>query len=423
MGISVAVVDIGTDKVVTLIGELEEGEGIHIIGVGEVKSVGVEKGVIKQLDTASRTIAISVRKAEEMAGVNVREVFINVSGHSLKSENFKESVSVSSTPAPVTDAHVQRLLELGRGKSVEENYEILHVIPRYYTLDDQSNIQDPRGLSGCRLSADIHVIKIGRNYSLNLQRAVEKAGFSVVGRVVSALASAEAVLREEEKEDGVLLIDMGAGLTDFVLYLDGSPALTGTIPFGGINVTKDISFYFRLPGDEAERIKKEKGHAFSDDVSEEEIITIKPRGETKQVSIYRKELAKVIEARIAEIIEGSDRVEGVFTRIERENFKISQARAGIVITGGCANLEGITQLVEDISGLAVRVGKPEGLIGLRDKVADPKFATAVGILKYALSSEDIRISPSKRVSSQNGLKESFLSKILEKVRKFFKDIA
>ncbi len=410
---TVASIDIGTDKIVALIGEVDSYGDIHIIGVGESKSRGIDKGSITRLGVAARAIATAVREAEEMSGQKVTDVVINVSGPNLKSQNEVGTTSVSPSPVEVEEEHIKRLLDMSIAKGKEDGFEIIHAIPRRYTLDDQEGIEDPIGLIGSKLAAQVHIVKVGTTLSRNLEKAVTSAGFEPVSKVVSALASARAVLREEEKEDGVLLIDMGAGLTDFVLFLEGHPVITGSIPLAGNVITKDISFFMKVDHEEAERIKKEEGIALVDMVKEGDVLKIKPRGETRELSIEKFRLAEVIQVRLEEI------VEKIVEEIEKSGFKLDSANAGVVITGGCANLKGIKEFLERFTDLPARVGIPTGLIGLKEKIEDPRYSTAVGLLKFSVLPEGV-VSEKKPVISRNN--SGNYKDIRERIKEFFREI-
>lgn len=410
---TVASIDIGTDKIVALIGEVDSYGDVHIVGVGETKSRGINKGSVTKLEVAARAIATAVREAEEMSGQKVREVVINVSGEKLRSQNEKDTVNISPSPVEVGEEHIGRLLERSIAKGKEDGFDIIHAIPRKYTLDEQDGIEDPVGLIGSKLTAQIHIVKVNTTLSVNLEKAVTSAGFEPVSKVVSAIASAKAVLKEEEKEEGVLLIDMGAGLTDFILFLEGHPVITGSIPLAGNTITKDISTFMRVDQEEAERIKKEGGVALVDMVKEGDVLRIRPRGEDRELSIDRFKLAEVIQIRLEEIIEK------VMERIEEAGFRLDSANAGVVITGGSANLEGMKEFLERFTDLPARVGVPEGLIGLKEKIEDPKYATAVGLLKFSVAPEGV-VQENRTVVSKNG--KGLFGNVVEKLKEFFREI-
>ncbi len=411
---TVASIDIGTDKIVALIGEVDTYGDIHIIGVGEARSKCINRGTITKLGVAARAIATAVREAEEMSGHKVTGVVINVSGEDLRSQNEKDTINISPSPIEIEEEHINRLLERSVAKGKEDGFEIIHAIPRKYTLDNQEGIEDPTGLIGSKLTAQVHIVKAPTTLIGNLEKAVVVAGFTPTVRVVSALASAKAVLTEEEKENGVLLIDIGAGLTDYALFIEGHPVVTGSVPMGGLNITKDIAFFMKVEQEEAERTKKENGVAFVDLVREGEIIKIKPKGEMREVAVERRQLAEVIQVRLEEILEK------VIGEIEKAGFKVDSANAGVVITGGTGNLQGIKDLVERFTDLPARIGIPTGVIGLKERIEDPKYATVVGLLKFAVSPEGMVSEAKAKVglsTNSSGFKD-----IIEKIKEFLREI-
>ncbi len=409
---TVASIDIGTDKIVALIGEVDTYGDVHIVGIGETRSRGIDRGSVTRLEVAARAISTAVREAEEMSGQKVSSVVINVSGPSVRSQNEKDTINISSNPVEVEEDHINRLIERSTAKGKEDGFEIVHTIPRRYVLDDQEGIEDPIGLIGSKLTAQVHIIKVGTTLSRNLEKVVSYAGYQPTSKVVSALASARAVLREEEKDDGVLLMDVGAGLTDFVLFLEGYPVITGCVPLGGNNITKDISFFMKVDNEEAERIKRESGVALVDLVKEGDILKIKPRGETREVTIERRHLAEVIQIRLEEIMEK------IVEKVEESGFKLDSANAGVVITGGTANLQGIKEFVERFTDLPARIGVPAGLIGLKERIEDPRYATAVGLLRFGITPEGL-LSEQKGTTANSS---SGIGAIIKKLKDFMKEI-
>ncbi len=409
---TVASIDIGTDKIVALIGEVDTYGDVHIVGIGESKSRGIDKGSVTRLEVAARAISTAMREAEEMSGQKISGVVINVSGSSIRSQNERDTINVSSNPVEVEEEHIVKLIERSTNRGKEDGYEIIHAIPRKFVLDDQEGIEDPVGLIGSKLTAQVHIIKVGTTLNRNLEKVVSYAGYQPTRKVVSALASAKAVLKEEEKDDGVLLMDIGAALTDFVLFIEGYPVITGCITLGGNNITKDISFFMKVDNEEAERIKRESGVALVDLVKEGDVLKIKPRGETREVTIERKHLAEVIQIRLEEIMEK------IITKIEEAGFKLDSANAGVVITGGTANLQGIKEFVERFTDLPVRIGVPEGLIGLKERIEDPRYATAVGLLKFGITPEGTLLEQKSSASNSRG---GFRG-IIKKLSDFFREI-
>lgn len=408
--------DIGTSKVVALVSEIDSYGDLHVIGIGESASKGIDRGYITRLDLAVDSVLNAIKEAQEMSGVKITNVILGISGPTIKSQNEKDTVSISSQPVEITPSHIDRLIERAMTRSKEEGYEIISAIPRKYTLDDQEGIIDPVGLIGSKLSAEVHVVKVGVSLIKNTERVVINAGINIGDKFLSPLASAEAVLSPEEKEEGVLLIDMGAGLTDFVVFSEGSILLTGSIPAGGLSITKDIAHFMKIPLDQAERIKIENGYALAEAVNESERIKVKPRGEEKEVSVSKKQLAEVIQIRLEEIMEK-------IADLVNKNISLDSLYAGIVITGGCAKMSGIREFLERYFDLPVRIGYPTGIIGLKEKVQDPSYATAVGLVKLAQKSS-IYNRQIMTLKEQNMEKENafILSNLITKLKSFLRDI-
>lgn len=408
--------DIGTSKVVALVGEVDSYGDLHVIGIGESPSKGIDKGYVTRLDLAVNSVLTAIKEAQEMAGSKISNVVLGISGPTLKSQNEKDTISISSQPIEIDYTHIERLIERAIMRSKEEGYEVLDAIPRKFILDDQEGVIDPVGLLGSRISAEVHVVKIGSSILKNTEKVVLNAGMEVLGKFLSPLASAEAVLTPEEKEEGVLMIDMGAGLTDFVVFLEGSILVTGCLPIGGSNITKDIAHFMKINVEQAERIKIENGFAYADLVNEAERVKIKPRGEEKEVSISRKQLAEVIQIRLEEIMEK------LSDYLNQQGVNLDSLHAGIVITGGSAKLAGMREFLERYFDLPVRIGYPMGVIGLKEKVQDPAYATSVGLIKLAHKSF---IFDKRDVFSKGHEKEkknSTFKNFVDMLMSFFRDI-
>ncbi len=412
---SIVGLDIGTNKIVALVAEIDNYGDTHIVGIGEAKSQGIDKGAVTKLDLASKAIQKALKEAEEMSGHRIDSVFISVSGVHIKSQNERDTISISPQPSDVDEQIVDRLLERAVAKAKEESYDILHTIPRNFILDDQEGILDPIGLTGSRLECEVHIIKAGISLLRNVERTVSVAGYKLHGKVFAGLASAEAVLTEEEKLEGVLLIDIGHSLTNFVLYMNGQPILSGTVPIGGYNITRDIAHYIKISTEEAERIKLESGVAYIGLVDEMEKIKIKPRGEDKEASTSRKSLAEVIQIRLEEIMDK------IVEKIKASNLRLENINAGVVITGGTAKLYGIKDFAEHYFEMAVRIGYPLNITGLKEKLQDPSYACVCGVIKLAQTMKDISYNVPQR-PIQRQLPSRNNAGILQRIINFFKDL-
>lgn len=414
---TITALDIGTSKVVALVGEGDSFGDIHVVGLGEAPSKGIDRGYITRLDLAVSSVVSALKEAQEMSGTKIKDVVIGVSGPTLRSQNEKDTISISPQPVEIEHGHIDRIIERAIMKAREDSYEVVSAIPRRFVLDEQEGIMDPVGLLGSKLTAEVHIIKAGVSLLRNMERVVQNAGMGIVGKYVSPLASAEAVLTQEEIEEGVLLIDMGAGLTDFVVFTEGSVLLTGTVSMGGMSITKDIAHFMKINTEQAERVKVENGYALADLVNEAERIKIKPRGEEKEITISRKQLSEVIQIRLEEIMEK------IAEAISAQGVSLDALNAGVVITGGGAKLAGLREFLERYFDLPVRIGYPSGVVGLREKVQDPAYATAVGLLRLAYRDVSMGQLKENKLMSDRKEDNSFrLSSLIEKVKSFFRDI-
>jgi cell division protein FtsA len=407
--------DLGTSKIVALLAEIDSYGDMHIIGVGEAPSKGIEKGQITRLDLAVASVLKAMKEAQEMAGIKPTSVNLGISSPVLKSQNERDTINISPQPVEIDEGQIERLLERATTRAKEEGYEIISAIPRKFILDDQEGVLNPVGLLGSKLTAEVHLIKVGTSLLKNIEKAVLSSGFAIAGRYPSILASAEAVLSQEEKEEGVLLLDIGAGLTDFILFVEGSPVLTGTVPIGGNSITKDIAHFMKINIEQAERIKIEHGFALADMVNESERIKIKPRGEDKETMVGKKEISEVIQIRLEEI------ADKVIEQINTQGINLSAINAGVVITGGSSKLAGIKEFFERYMDLPVRLGSPVGVIGLRERVQDPAYATAVGLLKLKpqlVQGYSLNTNP-EGLGGESKIK---LGSLLERIKSFFKEV-
>ncbi len=412
---AVASLDLGTSKIVVLLAEIDNYGDMHIIGVGEAPSKGIERGQITRLDLAVASILKAAKEAQEMAGVKLTSVNLGISSSVLKSQNERDTINISPQPVEIDESQIQRLIERATTRAKEEGYEIVSAIPRKFILDDQEGVLNPVGLLGSKLTAEVHLIKVGTSLLKNIEKAVLSSGFIIADKYPSILASAEAVLSQEEKEEGVLLLDLGAGLTNFILFVEGSPVLTGTLPMGGNSITKDIAHYMKITVEQAEKVKIEHGYALADSVNESERIKIRPRGEDKDSAVSKKEIAEVIQIRLEEI------ADKVLERINSNGINLSVINAGIILTGGSSKLAGIKEFFERYMDLPVRVGTPVGVIGLRERVQDPAYATAVGLLKLKPQFAQGFSLNEHRESLNKDSKLRFGS-LLERIKSFFKEV-
>ena len=364
--------DIGTTKVTAVVGEVD-ADGITILGVGNVPCRGLRKGVVSNIDWTVRAIQEAIESAQTMAGVEIRTVYAGVAGSHIRSQSSDGVAAVGG--GEVTRADVDRVLEGARAIPVDSDRQILHVLPREFVVDNQDGIRDPVGMSGVRLGVKVNLVTAATSCVQNVVRCAERCGLTVADVVLEPLASAEAVLSEDEKEIGVAVIDIGGGTTDLLIYVDGGIAHASVIPVGGNNVTADISAGLRTPMGEAERLKRNFGCALSRMVGDDEEIEVPGVGGHSPRKAARRVLSDIIEPRVEEIF-------AVLRKRIEDTGLLEQLSAGVVLTGGAVLLDGMTEFAEEILGMPVRLGLPVGVRGITQLVAGPQYATGVGLVQY-----------------------------------------
>jgi len=378
-------IDVGTTKVCTLVGRVEE-EAIRILGVGIEPSEGIRKGVIVDLAAASQAIVHSVEKAEQTSGVEITAALVSLAGAHVASINSRGVVGVSGDV--IDEYDIARALDAARAVAIPHNREIIHIIQRGFMVDGQDGINVPIGMHGFRLEVEAHIITAAAATAENLRQCVGAAGVDVLQFVLNPLASGDVVLTDSERQMGVAVCDIGGGTTDLAIYVDGNIWHTMVLAVGGNHITADIAHGLRLPIPQAEEIKKQYGYAQKSGVGSEEHFTIRPFGEEQPVQINRQELAHIIEARVEEIFLLA------LQEIKRSGYD-GLLPAGMVLTGGTSSLPGIRQLASHVLGLPVRTAKPENLVGLVDKLSSPAYSTSVGLLQWAAAMQDEDM-PSRR---------------------------
>jgi len=377
----VAGLDIGSAKTTAIIGEvvgeLPKHPGLKVLGVGQARTTGMRRGVVADIEETTRSIRKAIQDAERMAGAQVNEVYAGIAGEHVQAMVSKGIVAVSGDEINKSD--VDRANEVARAVKIPAERELLHAIPQEYTVDKNTGIRDPIGMAGTRLETEMYLVTIGTSPALNLRKSVERAGYAIRELVLEPLASALAVLTEDEKELGVALVEMGAGTTDLALFHEGKIRHLGTIAFGGNNVTNDIVHGLGVTGADAERLKERYGCAYEPLVDASEVIKLPSTVAQGDREIPRELLAHIIHQRMDEI----------FDLVQREIATAGYAgklSAGIVLTGGAAAMQGSTELASDVFGTGVRVGVPtENLTGLADSVEAPRFSTAAGLAQYGAS--------------------------------------
>src|SRR5687767_3450080 len=369
-------IDVGTTKVCTLVGRVEDNNSIRILGVGIEPAEGIRKGVIVDLSAASQAIMQSVKKAESTSGLEITSALVSIAGSHVSSVDSRGATAVNGNIIEQFD--IEHALEQARAVAIPHDREIIHVIQRGFTIDGQDGIRNPRGMHGYRLEVEAHIITASGATVDNLRQSVGAAGVQIQQFVLNPLASGEVVLTEQERQLGVAVCDIGGGTTDLAIYVNGDVWHTMVLAVGGNHVTQDIAHGLRLPFEQAEEVKKQQGHAVRKEVGSEEYFTIRPFGEDRPVQISRRDLAHIIEARVAEIFSLT------LQEIKRSGYD-GLLPAGMVLTGGTSALPGIKSVASEVLNIPVRTAQPENLLGLVDRLSSPAYSTNVGLLRWAIS--------------------------------------
>lgn len=378
-------IDVGTTKICTLVGRVEDSRSIRILGVGIEPSDGVRKGIVVDLEAASQAIKRSVEKAERTSGLEITTALVSLAGAHVSSVNSRGAAGIPSGIIDVYD--IARALEQAQAVAIPHDREIVHVIQRGATVDGQEGVRTPLGMHGFKLEVETHIITAAAATVNNIRQCVRAAGVEIQQFVLNPLASAEVVLTEQEREMGVAVCDIGGGTTDLAIYVNGDVWHTMVLAVGGNHITQDIAHGLRLPMSQAEEVKKQQGYAIRSEVGADEYFSIRPFGEDKDVKINRQDLAHIIEARIEETF-GL-----IMQEIKRSGYD-GLLPAGMVLTGGTAALPGINRIAGNVLGMNVRTAKPEGLTGLVDKLDSPAYSTSVGLLRWATTMRDHDVAAS-----------------------------
>ncbi len=367
--------DVGTSKIAAIVGEVMDGGHVEIIGLGSAESHGIRRGVVVNLEAAVEAIRKAVEEAELTAGIEIDNAYLGVSGTHIKGFNSRGVVAVAGKNREITSDDVRRAIEAARAVNLPTGREILHVLPQDFVADDQDQIGDPIGMTGSRLEVNVHIVTGAASTMQNLFACVNRAGVSVRESVLEQLAAAKAVLTDDERELGTTLVDIGGGTIDLAIYERGSLWHTAVVPLGGDHFTNDIAVGLRMPIPEAEKLKRKSGCALAAMVGEDETMQVASVGGRPPRVMPRRVLADVIQPRAEEMFHA------IWDEIHHAGYEKS-LNSGIVLTGGGAMLDGMTEIAEQIFDLPVRRGCPMGVGGLADHIARPSFATAVGLLMY-----------------------------------------
>ena len=365
--------DIGTSKVVAIVGEINSEGGIEVVGIGSHPSKGMKKGVVVNIESTVQSIQRAVEEAELMAGCQIHSVYVGIAGSHIRSLNSHGIVAIKDRE--VYSADLERVIDAGQAVAIPADQKILHILPQEYVIDNQEGIKEPLGMSGVRLEAKVHLVTCAVNAAQNIEKCIRRCGLEVEEIILEQLASSYAVLTDDERELGVCLVDIGGGTTDIAIFTDGSIRHTGVIPIAGDQVTNDIAMALRTPTQHAEEIKIRYACALTQLAGADESIKVPSVGDRPPRDLSRQALAEVVEPRYDEL----------FTLVQAELRRSGYedlVPAGVVLSGGTSKMEGVVELAEEIFHMPVRVGYPQSVQGLNDILRNPIYATSVGLLLY-----------------------------------------
>ncbi|MEW7977026.1 MAG: cell division protein FtsA [Candidatus Sedimenticola endophacoides] len=384
--------DIGTSKVVAIVGEIRPDEGIEIIGIGSQRSRGLKKGVVVNIESTVQSIQRAVEEAELMAGCEIHSVYAGIAGNHIRSLNSHGIVAIKDRE--VSHADVERVIDAARAVAIPADQKILHILPQEFIIDEQEGIKEPVGMSGVRLEARVHMVTGAVSAAQNIIKCVRRCGLEVDDLILEQLSSSYSVLSEDEKELGVCLVDIGGGTTDIAVFTEGSIRYTSVIPIAGDQVTNDIAVALRTPTQHAEQIKISYACALTQLAAGDETIEVPSIGDRPARRLSRQTLAEVVEPRYEELL-GL-----VQADLRRSGFEDLIA-GGVVLTGGSAKMEGLIELAEEVFHMPVRLGVPQYVSGLSDVVRNPIYATGVGLLLFGTQNQMTRLQD---VSGGMGMK-------------------
>ncbi len=405
--------DIGTSKIVAIVGHLTPDGEVEIVGIGSHPSRGLKKGVVINIESTVLSIQRAIEEAELMAGCNIHSVYVGIAGSHIRSMNSDGVASTSNRE--VTEDDIDRVVSSAREKAtsrITTDQEIIHVIPQEYTIDLHEGIKEPLGMSGREIKVQVHLVTAAVNAIQNIVKCVGRCGLEVDGVILEQLASSYAVLNEDERELGVCLVDIGGGTTDIAIFTEGAIKHTSVIPIAGDQVTNDIAMALRTPTQNAEEIKIKYACALTQLASEDHVFQVPSVGERAPQELSRQRLAEVVEPRYEELFNL------VLDEIRRSGYE-DLIPAGIVLTGGTSKMEGVVQLAEEIFHMQVRVASPSNIKGLSDVVGNPIYSTGVGLLVYGLENTGATSSRATYVEEQSSVQTDDTG-IVERIRGWFK---
>ena len=374
---SIVGLDIGTSKVTAVIADYDEHERIAILGVGTAASSGLRRGVVINIEATLRSVVDAIEAAEQMAGHEVQMVVSAVAGSHIEGINSHGVVAVSGKGREVTALDIDRAVAGARAISIPMDREILHVLPREFTVDDQTGIRNPLDMIGVRLEVDVHIVTGSVTATQNLVKCINRAGFQVATVAFGSFAAAEAVLEQDEKDLGAIVIDIGGGTTNVLAYVDGAPHQSFVLPVGGGQISGDLSIMLKASPETAEVLKRDAGCAYAPLVEHGDPVIVPGVGGRAPIQVSRADVCAIVQPRMAEILQM------VRERLSKQGRVLGRVAGGLVLTGGGANLPGVVELSQDVFDLSARVGTPGRMGGLSDEYQGADYATAVGLVQLA----------------------------------------
>lgn len=375
----IVALDIGTNKIAALVGEITPENAIEIVGFGVHPSRGLKRGVVVNIEATVQSIQRAIEDAELMAGCEIHSVYTGIAGSHIASLNSHGIVAIRDRE--VSQSDIDRVIDAAKAVAIPADQKILHILPQQFIIDSQEGVREPIGMSGVRLEARVHIVSGAVSAAQNITKCVRRCGLQVSDIVLEPLASSCAVLTDDEKELGVCMVDIGGGTTDIAVFIDGAIRHTAVIPVAGDLVTNDISVALRTPAQNAEQVKRQYASVLDASIDPAEIIAIPGVAHRPVQQVQRRALAQVVRARYEEIFSL------VASELRRSGFE-DMVAAGIVLTGGAANVDGAAMLAETVFQMPVRIGLPQHVSGLVDVREDPTYATAVGLLLYGLQQQE-----------------------------------
>lgn len=375
--------DVGSSKITVVVGEPDEEGVLSIIGLGTSKNTGVRRGVVTEVEETVSGISEAVEMAEGLSGSQIASSTININGGHISSINSKGVVAVARADGEISRNDIIRAEDAAQAVQIPSNKEILHVIPRFYNVDNGEAVKDPLNMSGVRLEVETHLVAVSQQACKNLSKTVTQAGIAIEEIVVSPLAAAKAAVTKRQRELGCVLVDIGAATTGITVFIDDSVLYTKVFPIGAASITNDIAIGLRTSVDVAEKVKLKYGYAVSADVDERDRIDLSAIDISEEAVVTRKNVAEIIQ----------DRLEEIFCLVKDELRRINcdtLLPAGLILTGGGAKLAGIDDLAKAYFRLPVNIGKPHSLGGMTEKVYDPSYSTAVGLMLYSYEQSEHR---------------------------------